>query len=99
MDEKSIIPTSTFLMTKDDLVLSTKLDFSQFLKNNKLISKIMDTMFLLSIGVYEPELEQVTFFFNGMNEHQTYGLKEMERSKKDDNADLFEALANMSRRM
>jgi len=86
-------------MTKDDLVLSTKLDFSQFLKNNKLISKIMDVMFLLSIGIYEPELEQVTFFFIGMNEPQTYGLKEMEKGKKDDNADLFEALANMSRRM
>jgi hypothetical protein len=96
---RSILPTTTIIVTKEDLVLSTKLDFSQFLRNSKLIEKIMDSMFLLSIGVYEPDLEQVTFFYNGMNEPMVHSLLEMKKSSKDPNKDLFEALANMSRRM
>jgi hypothetical protein len=97
--ERSILPTTTFVITKEDLVLSTKLDFSQFLKNQKLITKIMDSMFLLSIAVYEPELEQITFFYNGFKEPFTYAIKEIKKSNVDSNKDLYESLLNMSRRV
>lgn len=99
MDEKSILPTSTLILTKDDLVLSTKLDFSHFLNDNKLIRQIMEKMFLLSIAIYESEIEQITFFYNGFNEPFIYSMKEIAKSGKEPQESLFETLANLSRKI
>ena len=95
----TILPTASLIVTKDDLTLSTKLNYSYFLKNEKLLKSIMQSMFLLSLGVYDPEMETVSFFFSGFKNPFIYTLNDLRKGGQDPNASLFDALRELSRKI
>ena len=95
----AVLPTSTLVVTKDDLTLSTRIGYNNFLKNEKLMRGLLDSMYLLSIAVYDPELEQVSFFFQGFKDPFIYSVSEISKSGADPNKELNEALLLLSRKM
>jgi hypothetical protein len=59
----------------------------------------MQSMFLLSLGVYDPEMETVSFFFSGFKNPFIYTLNDLRKGGQDPNASLFDALRELSRKI
>lgn len=95
----NVLPTSSLIVTKNDLTLSTRIPYTTFLKNEKLMKGILDSMYLLSIGVYEPELEQISFFFSGFSDPFIFSMSEISKGGVDANQMLLESLNNLSRKV
>jgi hypothetical protein len=83
---KDLPPVASIICTKDDLVSGTKLNYSTFIKDNKLMTTMLDSLYLLCLGIYEPETEKIVFYFSGYKDPFIYSIKEISKSsdKKSD---------------
>jgi len=92
-------PTASLIVTKEDLVASTRLSIEHFTKNDGFIKKFMEESFLLAFGYVDMVEEKLVTFFLGYNNPFEISFSELKKRSKDPNEALYETLKNLSRKV
>jgi hypothetical protein len=100
-EKNTIGPTSSMIVTIDDLVSATKLDASRFTKNNNLIKRIMEQTFIMCFGIVDTAMEVVTFYYLGYDQPFRYTYQELisKNSSSSKDAQLEDILLELSRKV
>jgi len=94
---KDLPPTGSLIITKNDLLTATNLDISHFMKNEKLLKSIMKNLYLLCLGIVDPDTETVQFFFDGYTYPFLVKFGDL-RKGKDPNQSLYDTMKELARR-
>jgi hypothetical protein len=93
-------PTASLICSKEDLVIGTKLNYSTFLKNDKLITTMLDSLYLMCLGIYDAETDKVAFYFAGYKDPFVYTVKELGKGGgKDKDALMADALSELAKKV
>lgn len=99
IDIKDLPPIGSLVLTKSDLVSASRLNASNFTKNDNFIKRLMDDLFLMCLGIVDIELENVTFFFRGYVSPFIYSFDELSKGSKDPNQSLYDAMQTLARKV
>lgn len=94
---KDLPPTGSLIITKNDLLTATNLDISHFMKNEKLLKSIMKNLYLLCLGIVDPDTETVQFFFDGYTYPFLVKFGELKKGK-DPNQSLYDTMKELAKR-
>lgn len=96
----NIPPTSSLIVTKEDLIAATRLNIEHFTKNEGFLNRFMKDAFLLCLGIVDLSAEQVSFFFMGYKNPFILTFDEL---KKESNGDktkaLYESIRELARKV
>lgn len=96
----NVPPTSSLIVTKEDLVAATRLNIEHFTKNEGFLNRFMKDAFLLCLGIVDLSAEQVSFFFMGYKNPFILTFDEL---KKESNGDktkaLYESIKELARKV
>lgn len=94
---KDLPPTGSLIITKNDLLTATNLDISHFMKNEKLLKSIMKNLYLLCLGIVDPDTESVQFFFDGYTYPFLVKFNDLKKGK-DPNQSLYDTMKELAKR-
>lgn len=94
---KDLPPTGSLIITKNDLLTATNLDISHFMKNEKLLKSIMKNLYLLCLGIVDPDTETVQFFFDGYTYPFLIKFNDLKKGK-DPNQSLYDTMKELAKR-
>jgi translation initiation factor 2 beta subunit (eIF-2beta)/eIF-5 len=92
------LPTASIICTIDEISKASQMKYSFLLKNDKVIKGIMEKLMLLSIGIYDPILNSVLFFFNGFKDSVLVSVDEMSKTDSNPEVELIKLMQNLMKR-
>ena len=80
----SMPPTSSLIVSKDDLVAATRLNIEHFTKNEGFVNRFMKDNFLLCLGIVDHATETFTCFMMGYKQPFKLTFDELTKSSQQD---------------
>ena len=93
----NVPPTSSLILSSDDIVAATRLNIEHFTKNDGFVNRFMKDNFLLCLGIVDHALSQCTFFIMGYKQPFKLSFDELKNQANQDSnktlADTVKMLA------
>lgn len=74
---KNLLPTMTFVCTKDELIEGSKIPYAKIISNPEKIFKFVEKTFLLSLVVVDNDTNTINVYYNGFDKPMSYSFKEV----------------------
>jgi hypothetical protein len=91
-------PTATLVSTVEELEAGARMKYGFFTSDPKHITKLMSSLMLLGVGVYDPANESIDFYFNGFKRPMRMYVADMNNGEKDATAEMAKVMQDMLRR-
>ncbi len=92
------LPMASIICTRTEMEKSSKMRYDFMKRESRYIKQMMQTLHILGLGIYDPDLEVVTFYFNGLDSPMIVSIKDMGSGDSDANKVMAETLKLMAQR-
>lgn len=94
LKEQNILPTVTLVTTVNEISDAISYPYLEAVKKGK-ITKIVDSLMLLALIVYDPDRDLIHCHFNGINHPYIIPIKDLKSDKESDTVKLVEAMSKL----
>ena len=88
----NVPPTSSLIVSKDDIVAATRLNIEHFTKNEGFVNRFMKDNFLLCLGIVDHAAMECTFFMMGYKTPFKFSFDALKTNGSDPNKALNDTL-------
>lgn len=94
LKEENILPTVTLVTTVNEISDAISYPYLEAVKKNK-ITKIVDSLMLLALIVYDPDRDLIHCHFNGITHPYIIPIKDLKGDKESDTVKLIESMSKL----
>lgn len=94
LKEENILPTVTLVTTVNEISDAISYPYLEAVKKNK-ITKIVDSLMLLALIVYDPDRDLIHCHFNGISHPYIIPIKDLKSDKESDTVKLIESMSKL----
>lgn len=94
LKEQNILPTVTLVTTVNEISDAISYPYLEAVRKNK-ITKIVDSLMLLALIVYDPDRDLIHCHFNGISHPYIIPIKDLKSDKESDTVKLVEAMSKL----
>ena len=95
----NVPPTSSMIVSTDDLVAASRLNIEHFTKNEGFINRFMKDNFLLCLGIVDLVAEECSFFIMGYKNPFKVSFADLESKSDDQNDSMLKIINELSRKV